>query len=56
MTYEAASVLAQTVVLVLFVALFIAVLVYVFWPGNKKRFEEDAKIPLQKDPDQQTED
>jgi hypothetical protein len=24
--------------------------------GNKKRFEEDAKIPLQKDPDQETED
>ena len=49
MTYEAASVLAQTVVLVLFVALFIAVLVYVFWPGNKKGFDEAAQLPLEDD-------
>jgi cytochrome c oxidase cbb3-type subunit 4 len=47
MTYEAASVLSQTVVLVLFVALFVAVVAYVFWPGNKKKFEEAAQLPLE---------
>jgi cytochrome c oxidase cbb3-type subunit IV len=49
MTYEAASVFAQTVVLVLFVALFIVVLAYVFWPGNKKGFDEAAQLPLEDD-------
>jgi cytochrome c oxidase cbb3-type subunit 4 len=49
MTYEAASVLSQTVVLVLFVALFVIVLAYVFWPGNKKGFDEAAQLPLEDD-------
>ena len=42
--------------LLFFVALFVGVVIYAFWPGNKKQFEEDAKIPLEKDPDQETED
>jgi len=49
MTYEAASVLSQTVVLVLFVVLFIGVVAYVFWPGNKKGFDEAAQLPLDDD-------
>ena len=49
MTYETASVFAQTVVLVLFVGLFIAVLAYAFWPGNKKGFDEAAQLPLDDD-------
>jgi cytochrome c oxidase cbb3-type subunit 4 len=28
------------------VALFAAVIVYVFWPGNKKKFDDAAKLPL----------
>lgn len=51
MTYHAATVLSQTVALILFVALFVAVIVYVFWPGNKKKFEEAAKLPLENDSD-----
>jgi cytochrome c oxidase cbb3-type subunit 4 len=46
MTHETATVLSQTVALVLFVALFLAVVVYVFWPGNKKKFDDAAKLPL----------
>ena len=42
--------------LLFFIALFVGVVIYAFWPGNKKRFEEDAKIPLNKDPEQDTED
>jgi cytochrome c oxidase cbb3-type subunit 4 len=46
MTHQAATVLSQTVALVLFVALFVGVVVYVFWPGNKKKFDDAAKLPL----------
>jgi cytochrome c oxidase cbb3-type subunit IV len=49
MTYEAVSVLSQTVVLVLFVVLFVAIVAYVFWPGNKKKFDEAAQLPLDDD-------
>jgi cytochrome c oxidase cbb3-type subunit 4 len=31
----------------LFVALFVGVVIYVFWPGNKKKFDEAAKLPLE---------
>ncbi len=51
MTYQAATVLSQTVALVLFVALFVGVIAYVFWPGNKKKFEEAAKLPLEDEND-----
>jgi cytochrome c oxidase cbb3-type subunit 4 len=47
MTHQAATVLSQTVALILFVALFVGVLLYVFWPGNKKKFEDAAKLPLE---------
>jgi cytochrome c oxidase cbb3-type subunit 4 len=47
MTHHAATVLSQTVALVLFVALFVGVVIYVFWPGNKKKFDEAAKLPLE---------
>jgi cytochrome c oxidase cbb3-type subunit IV len=46
MTHETATVLSQTIALILFVALFLAVVVYVFWPGNKKKFDDAAKLPL----------
>ncbi len=49
MTYETASVFSQTVVLVLFVAAFVAIVAYVFWPGNKKKFDEAAQLPLDDD-------
>jgi cytochrome c oxidase cbb3-type subunit 4 len=35
------------VALILFVALFVGVLLYVFWPGNKKKYEDAAKLPLE---------
>ncbi|HSD93514.1 MAG TPA: cbb3-type cytochrome c oxidase subunit 3 [Methyloceanibacter sp.] len=50
MTYEQVSTITQVAALLLFVALFIGVLVYAFWPGNKKRFEDAARLPLEKDP------
>jgi len=56
MTYEQVAGITQVAALLFFIALFVCVVIYAFWPGNKKRFEEGAKIPLEKDPDQETED
>ncbi|HEX9751877.1 MAG TPA: cbb3-type cytochrome c oxidase subunit 3 [Methyloceanibacter sp.] len=51
MTYEQVASITQVAALLLFVSLFVGVLIYAFWPGNKKRFEEAARLPLEKDPD-----
>jgi cytochrome c oxidase cbb3-type subunit 4 len=56
MTYGQVATITQVAALLFFIALFVGVVIYAFWPGNKKRFEEDAKIPLNKDPEQDTED
>jgi len=55
MTYEQVASVTQVAALLLFVALFIGVLIYAFWPGNKKRFEQAARVPLEKDPDSEQE-
>ncbi|HET7447305.1 MAG TPA: cbb3-type cytochrome c oxidase subunit 3 [Methyloceanibacter sp.] len=49
MSYEQVASISQVVALVFFVALFAGVLVYAFWPGNKKRFERAARLSLEKD-------
>jgi cytochrome c oxidase cbb3-type subunit 4 len=51
MSYEQVASITQVAALLLFIAFFIGVLIYAFWPGNKKRFKEAAKRPLEKDPD-----
>jgi cytochrome c oxidase cbb3-type subunit IV len=56
MTYEQVSGITQVAALLFFLALFVGVVIYAFWPGNKKRFEKDADIPLQKDPDRKAGD
>ena len=56
MSYEQVASFTQTAALVLFMAIFIGVVIYAFWPGNKKRFEKDAQSPWQKDPDQEGDD
>ena len=47
MTYENVAYFAETWGLVFLVALFVAVLVYVFWPGNRGKFERAAHRPLE---------
>ena len=56
MSYEQVASVSQVVALVFFVALFAGVLLYAFWPGNKKRFEQAARLPLEKDPDSDEKD
>ena len=51
MTFESATVFSQIVALVLFIGLFVGVIAYVFWPGNKKQFDEAAQLPLDDDND-----
>ena len=51
MTYDQVASISQIVALLLFIGLFAAVLLYAFWPGNKKSFEEAAKLPLEGDPE-----
>jgi cytochrome c oxidase cbb3-type subunit 4 len=47
--YAEAYQFAQTYGLLYLVALFIAMLVYALWPGNKRRFKDAAEIPLWED-------
>jgi cytochrome c oxidase cbb3-type subunit 4 len=56
MNYEQVASLTQAAALLLFMAIFIGVVIYAFWPGNKKRFEKDAQIPLLKDSDKEEDD
>jgi cytochrome c oxidase cbb3-type subunit 4 len=56
MTYEQVASISQVVALIFFVVLFAGVLLYAFWPGNKKSFEQAAKLPLEKDPESDEKD
>lgn len=51
MSYENVASISQVVALLFFIGLFVAVLAYAFWPGNKKRFDEAARLPLEDDPE-----
>ena len=51
MAYEDVRALAAMAGLIIFIALFAGVLIYVLWPGNARRFEQARAIPLEKDPD-----
>lgn len=51
MIYEDVRGFAGIAGMLLFIILFAGVLLYTFWPGNKKRFEHARHIPLEDDPD-----
>jgi cytochrome c oxidase cbb3-type subunit IV len=46
MTYEQATHFAQTWGLGLLVILFVGVLIYTFWPGNRDKFKDASRTPL----------
>ena len=56
MTYEAIRSLAGTAGLLFFIAMFVLVLAYVVWPGNKDRFEQARRLPLENDPNERRSD
>lgn len=49
MSYDDIAALSGTVGLIFFIVLFLAVLVYALWPGNKRKFDDAARIPLKED-------
>jgi cytochrome c oxidase cbb3-type subunit IV len=53
MTYEIIRSLAGMAGLLLFIGMFLLVLVYVFWPGNRDSFERARRLPLDNDPNEQ---
>jgi cytochrome c oxidase cbb3-type subunit IV len=48
-TYSFLANFAQTAGLIYFVAMFLGVAIYAFWPRNKSRFDAAAHIPLRED-------
>ncbi len=51
MEYEQVASISQVAALIFSIVLFAGVVLYAFWPGNKKRFDEAAKLPLEDDPE-----
>ena len=49
MEYEQVAEFAATYGLIYLMVLFAGVLVYAFWPKNKKKFDEAARRPLEED-------
>ena len=49
MSYDEIAALSGSVGLIFFIVLFLAVLVYALWPGNKRKFDDAARIPLKED-------
>jgi cytochrome c oxidase cbb3-type subunit IV len=56
MTHDSVTQISQIVALIFFVVLFVGVIVYVFWPGNRKKFDEAARLPLEDEKDDKPED
>jgi len=40
---------AQSVGLLYFIGVFLAVVAYAFWPSNRERFDAAARLPLSED-------
>ena len=49
MTYDTIATYSQVISLLLFIAMFVAVVAYALWPRNRKRFEEAQRRALDLD-------
>ena len=49
MSYDTVAQFSQVASLLLFIALFLGVIAYVFWPGNRRRFDEAQREALDMD-------
>lgn len=47
MSYAAVAEFAQTWGLLFLILLFVAAVAYAFWPGNRRKFERAARLPLE---------
>ena len=48
-TYATLAQFAQSAGVLYFLAIFLAVLVYALWSGNREKFDRAAKMPLRED-------
>jgi cytochrome c oxidase cbb3-type subunit IV len=48
-TYALLAHLAQSAGLLYFMAIFVGMAVYAFWPSNKAKFDKAAAMPLQEE-------
>ena len=51
MTYEAVAQWSQVASLLFFIALFLGVIAYAFWPGSRRRFDKAQRKALDLDKD-----
>ncbi|MGD9669471.1 MAG: cbb3-type cytochrome c oxidase subunit 3 [Hyphomicrobiaceae bacterium] len=51
MSYDSVATFSQVASLLFFIAMFIGVIVYVFWPGNRQKFDEVQRKALDLDPE-----
>jgi cytochrome c oxidase cbb3-type subunit 4 len=49
MSFEDVRAFAGVYGLIYFLVMFAGVLVYALWPGNKKKFDDAARLPLKED-------
>ncbi len=49
MSYDTVATVSQVTSLLMFISLFVAVVAYAFWPGNKGRFDEAQAKALELD-------
>lgn len=49
MDYETMVIITQSLALLFFIALFVVVVGYVFWPGNKDKFDRASQLPFERD-------
>ena len=49
MSHQAVAHFAQTWGLVYLVLMFLGVLAYALWPGNRDKFAKAARVPLEED-------
>ena len=54
MTYDTVATFSQVASLLFFIAMFIGVIVYTFWPGNRQKFDEAQRKALDLDPENKT--
>ena len=47
MQYDSVVTVTQIIALIFFMGLFIAVVAYVFWPGNKGKFDKASRLPFE---------
>ena len=49
MTYETIAYFVKTYWWLQFIAMFVGVIIYAYWPGNREMFDSAANIPFEDD-------